>query len=328
VIDRNKDDVEDGGADASTTATTPSVVIDPATEGGRQALADLPRSTPLGRGTLVTAREVSADDSDLYLVDIATGTGPQLTDGVEEDLSPVLSPDRNTVIYLRRYADGRVELRAVAPNAGDDRELFSGGLPDCTEPGRPAWSPEEPTQLVLACYDQTTPTLRLLSVDGQTIRPLPLPADTGDIDDLSFSPDGTHVAYWANTQAESNAGNLYIQAVDGSDPRRITRRGTDNGPVWAPDGDSIAFSRGADGARGIHVLEFTEDAEPEPLIDPEGNSERSPAWSPDGNWIVFRSDRDGEAPRDQLWIATAEGEDLDQLTSEGEAVSAPSFGSR
>ena len=77
--------------------------------------------------------------------------------------------------------------------------------------------------MVIACRDDPAATaLRVVSLNGVVVRTL----DTGlaQVDDLTFSPDGTKVAYWGGA-AGATSGNIYTQLVDGSAaPRAGDRR--------------------------------------------------------------------------------------------------------
>jgi len=108
----------------------------------------------------------------------------------------------------------------------------------------------------------------------------------------------------------------------------VTMAGTDNGPVWSPDGTTLAFSRGVgEGAREIFTLDLEDpDAEPTSLLGSvDGSADTAPAWSPDGESIAFRSRR---SAADQVWVVDAEGGEPRQLTTTGRAIGSPAWGYR
>ena len=79
---------------------------------------------------------------------------------------------------------------------------------NCDTPGRPAWNPKDPTQLALVCHGSGNggaDRLLLVGLDGSTVREL----DAGHpfVDDLAFSPEGTHLAYWGNDRSGIDGGN-------------------------------------------------------------------------------------------------------------------------
>ena len=57
-----------------------------------------------------------------------------------------------------------------------------------------------------------------------------------------FSPDGTQLLYLSD---ESGADNLWISALDGSNPRQVSKESLAmiTGPAWAPDGKSLIATR-------------------------------------------------------------------------------------
>jgi len=101
---------------------------------------------------------------------------------------------------------------------------------------------------------------------------------------------------------------LFAMNEDGSDPRRITRRGdvADVRPDISPDAGLIAFQRDTPiDERGIYTVE------------PDGSEETrltaadadAPDWSPDGTRIAFRMG-------DYIFTMNADGTGLTQLTSD------------
>jgi hypothetical protein len=329
LVDR--DGSEGGGSDAESSATaTTAPPPDQATIGGTAALDALPKSTPVGAGNLFVPREVGRDDVDIFLVDVASDTvNVAVTSGPGEDLYPVLSPYRDSLVYLRENPDGSTELRTVGSRGGGDAPLFTTPPSDCTIPGRPAWNPAEPTHLALACYDdENQTTLRIVSLDGEVLHDLTLAPGVVRINDLAFAPDGRRLAYWGSTRNTANAGHLYVQEAYGSGAvDQLTTAGTDNGPVWSPDGETIAFSRGEEGSREIFTIAVDDD-EPEPglVLAADGDSDDvSPAWSPEGDMIAFRSNR---AATQQWYVIDADGGDPRPLGGGGRADGSPAWGYR
>ncbi len=112
-----------------------------------------------------------------------------------------------------------------------------------------------------------------------------------------WSPDGRSLAFTA-TDSASDAEDLFVQPIDGSQPRRrLTRRpGDQHGMSWVDD-STFVFSDGspANQVRGHAAVA---------IVDPrrEGASRDflrgafngiDPAVSPDGHWIVYASDESG-----------------------------------
>ncbi len=109
----------------------------------------------------------------------------------------------------------------------------------------------------------------------------------------SLSPDGRWIAF--NTGGPDFEGGLWLVPAEGGEAIRLTQGAWDDGPVWFPSGDRIAFrsdrpARGGDG--GSYVMSLAIDPETgEPAGPPRQVSvERCFAWldvAPDGESIAF-----------------------------------------
>src|ERR1700719_1887630 len=127
---------------------------------------------------------------------------------------------------------------------------------------------------------------------AQQKRPLTFD-DLMSIDRISepmVSPDGLWVAY---TVAKADAPNrvtrnIWIVSTNGtSEPRQLTRGGSDGRPRWSPDSKRLAFVSSRGGTEQIYLLSLN-GGEGDPLTKfstGAGNEQ----WSPDGQWIAFTS---------------------------------------
>jgi Tol biopolymer transport system component len=108
---------------------------------------------------------------------------------------------------------------------------------------------------------------------------------------------------------------LYVMSLDARKVRQIGRGGHFQNPVWAPDGNSIAFRHRAPGseitsfvgliaADGSQSVVLTQtDTYPfvaDPLGSPDG-----PSWSPDGQTIAYVSQRESNMWR--IWLMSRFG---------------------
>lgn len=269
----------------------------------------LPSGVPLRDDQLVAARWVD-DNLDLYLVDSETGSvGARLTSDPVQQRAPVLSPDRRTIVYGQETGESRT-LRVMDSAGGGDRQLFTDQPPECLWMYRPAWNPVRIDELALTCRNTNDEyVLRVIRTDGTVLRDLDVGLNT--VADVSWSPDGKLLLYYATSPTTVEGGSIYvIPAEGGSPPVDLTHAGpgSDADPQWSPDGTEIVFRRRTStdvtdvflmGADGQNVRQLTD----------QPGQDLDPTWSPDGQQILFRSDWvEGDTVEYQhLWIMDRDG---------------------
>jgi TolB protein len=159
--------------------------------------------------------------------------------------------------------------------------------------------------------------------------------------ELSWSPDGTQIAY---SQDEPGGGSEIIVAdvvVTGStwtleNPARVTSNGLNNRhAAWSPDGSKIAYTKyetsGGDrdiyviGADGLNEQQLTGPDAPfqEPGFGDIQVDDNYPSWSPDGTQIAFSRVTQAEPPivgdgppgyATEVFIMNADGSSLQRKT--------------
>ena len=68
----------------------------------------------------------------------------------------------------------------------------------------------------------------------------------------AWSPRGDRIAFVA--MDDGNNFNVYTIAPDGSDAVRLTSGGSNENPVWSPDGRFLVFSSTRAGAADLYVM--------------------------------------------------------------------------
>lgn len=149
------------------------------------------------------------------------------------------------------------------------------------------------------------------SFDISTINPngtgfTPIVATSGDDARVTFSPDGSQIAYLSHTGSNPD---VFVANADGSSPVRLTTDpGWDDSPTWSPDGSEILFNSNRNGSRDLFVMD--PDGTNVVRLTKNDGDEENPAWSPDGGRIAFD---DGS---NVFWMR-ADGTTQRQLTTTG-----------
>ena len=110
-----------------------------------------------------------------------------------------------------------------------------------------------------------------------------------------------------DTIAFTYAGDIYVSARDGSDPRRLTSHPADEtGPVFSPDGKSIAFTASYHGQTDVYTISVEGGQPTRHTWHPGGDTVLD--WLPDGSGVVFVSRRETNHGRSgQLFSVSADG---------------------
>jgi len=297
--------VQDDLSSSATTSTTSNSTVEIPTQssvsgtGPAQGLIDLPRSAQPLPDQIVISPRIVQENHVAALVDATNGETVELIH-VPGGLmfAPDISPDRRSIIYVDQ---GTAKLHVIAADGSGDRALLQ-NLDGCdTRMLRPGWNPVNPDELALSCIDlQGKYRLRIIRLDGEVVRELNVGQPV--VDDLTYAPDGKHVAFWAGQSAAwPDGGAIYTMATDGSEPPvKITDGTTDADPIFSPDGTRILFRRIVDDGtapRNMDLYVMNSDGTGLKPLAPHPADDLDPAWSPDGSQIVFTSNR-GDGPND------------------------------
>jgi dipeptidyl aminopeptidase/acylaminoacyl peptidase len=130
------------------------------------------------------------------------------------------------------------------------------------------------------------------------------PDERGGPEDINFSPDGAEICFTAVTdkvEALSTNGDLFLVAVSGGEPKRITTNpGFDGNPVYSPDGKYIAYhaqqTPGYESDRWRLMLYDRRAAKAVSLTDAFDRSVATLAWSADSKTIYFTAENETLSP--------------------------------
>jgi Tol biopolymer transport system component len=295
----------------------------------------------LPNSTLLVAAGDRFDNLHIYKLEARTGDEGllPLTTGDTNEFNPVLSPDRDMLIYSRKRESGN-QLRAMAIDGSGDRPLFDeSSLKECSgSTGRPAWIPGT-EELVMRCFGSDK-FIRLVGLDIHgnfldTYDDIEPGDKTQDFGHPAVSPDGTTAVYPIATGPKSREGALFAIKLDTHQRTLLLapegKYAAFGDPVFSPSGDMLAW-------RATTTLpELGSEVLAAPLVDGEldmdnlilvsgdvAGDDLDPMFSPDGRQIAYtHSPPDDPATTDvvepevirELWLASVANPDDRDRTS-------------
>jgi Tol biopolymer transport system component len=172
----------------------------------------------------------------------------------------------------------------------------------------PAWSRDGASLLV--------PFGVVVPLDGTA--PFRLPADDPRSQGGAYSPDGSHMSFDRDTY-----GSLVVAAADGSDARDVGGGGVDDGPIWSPTSELLAFtyseSRRNHRANEIRVFDVATGSETSVIGAGGTDLIRIIEFSPEGDRILFESTADQGRGATSLWSVDADGSHARRLVTGSES---------
>ncbi len=107
----------------------------------------------------------------------------------------------------------------------------------------------------------------------------------------SFSPDARRLAYSARDASKVSAFHIFVRELPSGNPQQLTKgEASDIGPVWSPDGGTLAFLRIEEGRTACIVIPADGGAERQvaefgPAAD-AGQPLPAVSWTPDGKSLA------------------------------------------
>ena len=141
-------------------------------------------------------------------------------------------------------------------------------------------------------------------------------------EDLSWSPDGSRLAFTATPAAGNGSTEIYTIDADGSNLVQITHTEVDDdSPVWSPDGTRLALrvdevDPGAPGESNVVVT--TVSGPGVTVLGPGSN----PVWSPDGQQLAMTVAEGGST---RIWVQEPDGGARRQVANVAIASMRPSW---
>jgi Tol biopolymer transport system component len=269
--------------------------------------------------------------SDVYVVK-ADGSGKRtLTDdeAARKDLSPELSRDGSSIVFVRHAAQGGTRLMVVKANGSGLMDV----TPTKAEVGtiaEPSWSPDG-TQIVFASNGDGNFELYTLDLRTSTTSQLTRTLAPAQNLDPAWSPTGKAIVFSRSGLAStSGAASLYqLRLGSTTAPARLTKTTGIDGdvdPVYSPNGRLIAFSSDRIGNDDVFVLDLVSFSVTK--LTATKDRDVQPSFAPDGSALVYVSDRSGatELWAQSLFTLTPGPASPVQVTSDEASKSHPSWG--
>lgn len=227
-------------------------------------------------GTKVAFSATFNDNTDIYALDIASGSITRITDAAGKDTSPSWSPNSRQIAF-ESFSDGNLEIYIVNADGSNLARLTNDPAGDSA----PLWSPTS-NEILFSSNRFGNSDLFLLSLNGSvsTLTTNPAPDNAA-----AWSPDGNWIAFQSFSGKLSNVcviRRLDLTQFCFSDSAEY------GAPVWSPDGNWIASAALLNNSRSITLFNPSTHAV-EQIISPDIEPYGVPSWSPDGLRIVFQA---------------------------------------
>jgi Tol biopolymer transport system component/DNA-binding winged helix-turn-helix (wHTH) protein len=186
------------------------------------------------------------DNEDIYVKVVGAEVPLRLTTNPAADRYPAWSPDGRQIAFVRSSNEAN-GLFVIAALGGPERRIQSLPYTQNDWAAGPSWSPSGKL-LALAIRDapDATSSIVILSLETLEKRTLTSPP-AGAFGDVApaFSPDGRTLAF----SRISEDGGIFVIAVAGGEPRRVTREQHFwlERFAWTPDGRELLFSSSGGG---------------------------------------------------------------------------------
>ncbi|ETX15162.1 translocation protein TolB [Roseivivax halodurans JCM 10272] len=182
-----------------------------------------PRFTPNGQSLLYSA--TTGSNTDIYRMDISSGSTSAITSGPAIETAPSFSPDGSRIVF-ESDRSGTQQLYVMPANGGEPQRISFG-------PGRygtPVWSPRGD---LIAFTKQNAGRFHIgvMRIDGSEERLL-----TASFLDESptWAPNGRVLMFARETQGAQGTSSLYSVDISGRNLKRVPTPDGASDPSWGP----------------------------------------------------------------------------------------------
>jgi eukaryotic-like serine/threonine-protein kinase len=179
--------------------------------------------------------DMKANNVDIWIQDVRTGTASRFTFDPAEEVTPVWSRDGRKIAYRSVRVSTMVQVKNVN-GTEPEKAVYSSGGGAGEENVTNAWSADDQEILCTAQKEKSTTSLDLVAASGAGTKPF-IKGDA-NYSNGQFSPDGKWVAYASN---ESGDWEIYVTKYPGAQGKWQVSRGGGTEPRWRGDGKELFY---------------------------------------------------------------------------------------
>jgi serine/threonine protein kinase/Tol biopolymer transport system component len=265
--------------------------------------------TPDGKALVLVDRCGSEQIGAIVVFSSETGQKHCITappPGSVTDLSPVLSPDGQTLAFIRMSTSGDGDIYTVPLAGGEARRLTH----ENRNPWQLMWSADGRSIIFLSNQNGIDGLRRIPAQGG----PIQLESEYPGVG--SLTKDGSRLAYvqpqafWASSTSIWRAD---LARVGGGVQRtqQIASSNTLNSaPQVSPDGNFVVFE--SERSSTVEIWKCNADGSDPVQLTSFGGNAGTPRWSPDGRWIVFDYQPHEHS---EIWVMDPDGRNAHAVIS-------------
>ena len=114
------------------------------------------------------------------------------------------------------------------------------------------------------------------------------PVGPGSYRGAEASASGTQIALRRRADLNGARSLWVVDTVRGTDIR-VSARGSEMSPRWAPDGKSLVYFAGYADDRGLYVKHLDSTSDPELVLHSSQTPLNASDWSPDGRFVLYET---------------------------------------
>lgn len=239
---------------------------------------------PDGSGLMMTARDQSSPQLQIWQVAYPSGEAHRITNDLNEYRGMSLSADAMAMVVVQTARQSDLWLMP-AGQAGRGARAVTSGTGKADGNWGISWTPDG--KLVYASNASGNRDIWLLDVSRGTLKPLT--ADARQNFHPAVTPDGRSILF---TSDRGGTFGLWRMNIDGGNPKQLVagvHRFT-----CSPDGKWVVYS--TVGSKGVPALWKVGTEGGEPVLLNEEYWEEFPTFTPDGKQIVFQYFKVGGPP--------------------------------